>query len=215
MSTGALPDRVGRLEFPTAVGIVLALFVVPLLSVSGLVDGPLVGAAIKWVVVGLLLLIVVRFETEPLTSIGLVRPRLVDVGWALAVAVAGIAAFALTDPLVEALGLPTREGLAQPSLAVGLVAAITAGITEELLFRGYPIERLIDAGYGSIAAGAITWALFTVAHVGSGYPAGTLLQVAAAALVITAVYVRVRSLFPVVVGHVLIDVVGVLAYVFA
>ncbi|MFB1063780.1 lysostaphin resistance A-like protein [Natrinema sp. H-ect4] len=216
MALQVLPDDADRLARPaTVIGFVLALFVPPLLSTSGIDTGPLVGNAIKWAIVAILLVIVVRFESDSLTSIGFIRPRLRDIGWALFLIVAVVSVFALTDPLVTALGLPTEQGIAQPSLAVGIGSAITAGITEEIMFRGYPIERLIDAGYGPVAAGGLTWALFTVAHVGSGYPSGNLLQIAVAALIITVVYVRVRSLVPVILGHVVIDLVGVLAYVFS
>jgi|GEM_PF-760847 membrane protease YdiL (CAAX protease family) len=166
MALQVLPDDADRLARPaTVIGFVLALFVPPLLSTSGIDTGPLVGNAIKWAIVAILLVIVVRFESDSLTSIGFVRPRLRDIGWALFLIVAVVGVFALTDPLVTALGLPTEQGIAQPSLAVGIGSAITAGITEEIMFRGYPIERLIDAGYGPVAAGGLTWALFTVAHV--------------------------------------------------
>jgi len=83
------------------------------------------------------------------------------------------------------------------------------------MFRGYPIERLIDAGYGPVAAGGLTWALFTVAHVvrdtrpetcfrSRSRPSSSPWSTSASA----------RS-FPSSLGHVVIDLVGVLAYVFS
>lgn len=216
MDRHVVPDEVDRIaRLPTAAGFFLALFALPLLSMTDLVEGSMAVNALKWAIAGLLVLIVTRFESRSLASIGFVRPRLVDLGWAAALVVALVGVFALTGPVIEAFGLPVRQGIAQPTLVVGITTAVTAGITEEILYRGYPIERLIDAGYGSLAAGGLTWLLFTVAHFWSGYPVGNLLQIALAALVITAVYVRVRSLFPVVVGHVVIDIVGVLSFFFA
>ncbi|MFP4591124.1 MAG: CPBP family intramembrane glutamic endopeptidase [Halobacteriales archaeon] len=115
--------------------------------------------------------------------------------------------------MISALGLPTQEGIEPSTLLVGLIGAVTAGITEEVLFRGYPIERIIDGGFPPLAAGAATWALFTLAHAPT-YPLGNVVQLALVALVFTAAYIRLRSLFPVMVGHIVIDIVGVLAYVF-
>jgi len=215
MRLGLVPGDAQRLARPpTAVGLALALLALPVLAALPLDLGGLVGDGVKWLLLFALLGIVVVFEDEPLSSVGFVRPRALDLGWALLVAVLGVAAFVVTEPLVTALGLPVQEGIPQPSLAVGLVTVLTAGITEEVLFRGYPIERLLDAGYGPVAAGGITWGVFTVAHVPS-YPAGNLVQIGLVALAFTAVYARVRSLVPVVVGHVLLDLVGVLAYLYA
>jgi len=81
-----------------------------LLSTSGIDTGPLVGNAIKWAIVAILLVIVVRFESDSLTSIGFVRPRLRDIGWALFLIVAVVGVFALTDPLVTALRPADRAG---------------------------------------------------------------------------------------------------------
>lgn len=208
-------DPLERLARPsTAVGLLLALFALPLLVALPLEFGPLVGDGIKWLLVAALLWIVVVVEGRPLAAIGYRRPRLSDLGWALLVAVLGVGVFVASEPLITALGLPTREGIPQPSLAYGIASAVTAGVTEEILFRGYPIERLTDVGYGPLVAGGLTWGLFTLAHAPS-YPIGNLVQIALVALLLTAVYLRTRSLLPVVVGHVLIDLVGVLAYFFA
>ncbi|WP_247729806.1 CPBP family intramembrane glutamic endopeptidase [Halovivax limisalsi] len=212
MNAGLLPDDVDGLERPwTAIGLVLALFALPVLAALPVEIGALEGDLVKWLLVLILVVIVVRFEEQPLSSIGLRRPRLIDAARILAIVVLGVGVFVITDSIVSNFGLPVRDGISRPSLAVGLFSAITAGVTEEVLFRGYPIERLTDAGYTPLLAGTITWGLFTVAHAPS-YPAGTVLQIAVVAGLFTAVYVRTRSLFPVVIGHVLIDVVGVLAY---
>lgn len=208
-----VPRHAHRLAHPpTALGLILALFGLPLVAASNLVEGSLVGDAIAWSIAGVVLVIVVQFEREPLSSIGFVRPRLVDVGWAVALAVGAVGVFVATAPILDRLGVPTQQGLEQPSLVLGIVGAITAGVTEEILYRGYPIERLTDAGYHPLTAGALTWAVFSLAHAGSGYPVGNLVQISLASLLITAVYVRTRSLVPVVLGHIAVDVVGVLAY---
>jgi len=213
---GALaPADAGRLTRPaTVLGMVLALVALPLMAALPLDIGDLAAIALKWALVAAIVVIVLGFEGAPLSSIGVARPRLVDLGWTVAVAALGVGVFVATGPLVSALGLPVREGIPTPSLAIGIASAVTAGVTEEVLFRGYPIERLIDAGSSPLVAGGLTWAAFTVAHAPS-YPAGNLVQIGLVALLFTAVYVRTRSLVPVVAGHVLVDLVGVLASVYA
>jgi len=213
---GALASAdAGRLTRPaTVLGMVLALVALPLLAAVPLDIGDLAAIALKWVLVAAIVVIVLGFEGAPLSSIGVARPRLGDVGWTVAVAALGVGVFVATGPLVSALGLPVREGIPTPSLAIGIASAVTAGVTEEVLFRGYPIERLIDAGSSPLVAGGLTWAAFTIAHAPS-YPAGNLVQIGLVALLFTAVYVRTRSLVPVVAGHVLVDLVGVLASVYA
>lgn len=214
MGIGLVPENAQRLTRPpTVVGIAVALFAPPVLTALPIDGGELTSDIVKWLLVALLLGVVVALEGKSVSSVGFVRPRLADLAWTLAVAVLGVGVFVVTGPVITGMGLPVREGIPEPSLLYGLFSAFTAGVTEEILFRGYPIERLTDAGYGSIAAGGITWGLFTAVHAPS-YPAGNLLQIGLVGLVLTAVYVRTRSLLPVIVGHVAIDVVGVLVYLF-
>lgn len=208
-----------RLQAPedraTLVGLTLALFAPPALVTLPAVDTEVIGNVLKWILATAVLAIAVFWEDESLSSVGFVRPRLVEVLWILFLVIVSVAVFALTDPLINALGLPTQQDIEQPSLVYGLFTAFTAGVTEEILYRGYPVERLVTVGYRPVTAGAVTWLLFVFAHLLSGYPSGNLVQISIAALVITAVYVRTRSLFPVVVGHILVDAFGVLAFLYA
>jgi len=199
---------------PTAIGLFLALFLLPAIAASGLVEREIVGIAIKWIVALSVIVLVLLLEGESLVSIGIVKPRLSDLGWAGVVVVSVVGMFVATGPIINALGLPTELSASMPSLAVGIASAITAGITEEILYRGYPIERLIDAELGPLAAGGITWLLFTVAHFGAGIPLGNFIQVGLAGLIITTIYIHVRSLVPVMLGHVAVDTVGVLLFFF-
>ncbi|MFP4591123.1 MAG: hypothetical protein ACLFM8_06650 [Halobacteriales archaeon] len=75
---------------PTAAGLVLPLFALPALAALPLSFDGLVGDAIKWLILGAVLGTVIRGEGRSLSSIGADGPRVVDLGWAVAIAVLGV-----------------------------------------------------------------------------------------------------------------------------
>ena len=44
---------------------------------------------------------------------------------------------------------------------------VRAGVSEEVLFRGYPIERLQELTGSKLLALGLPWLVFTLAHAGS------------------------------------------------
>ncbi len=161
-----------------------------------------------WALALILLALVLFWERLPLASIGLRRPAWRDLAWGLLGFLLGALAFALTTPLVQALGLGnTGTGLTRlAGLSIPFRAAIvlTAGITEEILFRGYPIERLA-ALTGRLRLGAgIAYLVFVLLHLPFWGLGGTV-QIGLWSLIITWVYVRRRNLAPCVLMHVLND----------
>ncbi len=115
----------------------------------------------------LVLFVVVRWERLPLASVGLRRP-----GWMTFATAAGLIAATcfllplVTTPLIRALGQEgAATGVARLSALPSwflLFAGTTAGAVEELLYRGYAMERLhaitgrlwLGAGIAAIAFGA-------------------------------------------------------------
>ena len=105
-----------------------------------------------------------------LSSIGVRRPTLGTA--ALAVALLAVALFVLpmvTDPLVEWLGAERRDSVVR-ELAVlpiwfRVAAALTGGVIEETLYRGYAVGRLEALTGRRWLAGAMVVAVFTLAHV--------------------------------------------------
>jgi membrane protease YdiL (CAAX protease family) len=215
-------SSLGEIDFTTLrewrvaiVGVVIALFGLDLLDfvlpdVSAterplrwvLLVGP------HWLVMAAVLAIVVWVERRRLTSIGLKRPTLHDLGWGVVGFVVGVLTFAVSRPLVELLGLSaTGSGIQTlASLPVGIVVAlaVTAGIAEEVLFRGYPIERLA-ALTGNIWVGAVlTFVVFTVAHI-PFWGLGGALQIGGWTVVVTVLYVRRRNLPACILMHICND----------
>lgn len=179
----------------------------------GVGDLAVVRVAVQWTIALAVVALATRLEGRSLAALGFRRPGWVDLGYLLVTAVATLLVFVATGPLIESLGLPVRDGAtamsAGATLAVALLGAVTTGVVEEILFRGYPIERLIDATGSPLVAGAVTWGAFTLAHA-AYWPLGNLLQVSLAAAVLTGAYLRRRNLVPVVGAHVLVWAFAVL-----
>lgn len=170
--------------------------------------------AIYWLLVVATLAFVVLIEKRPLASIGWRKPRIVDmlIGFVFAVlTIAGLAALYLV--VLPALHLDETQSLNTLTAAPPwwlAISVVRAGVSEEVLFRGYPIERLKELTGSNAIAVILPLVLFALAHVG---PWGwTHLIVAGfGGAMFTVLYVWRRNLWVNIVAHVLVDAVGVIA----
>ena len=169
----------------------------------------LLGYTIMWGLAAAVIGVTRTGERRPLSSIGLrrlpARLALLAVGigvlLSLLVPVLSLAAHALAGTgkgaLVEvATGVP---------VAVLTLGVITAAVTEEVLFRGYALERLQELTGRWPLAGFISVGVFTLIHLpgwGAAHALGVALPLGAA---LTALYVWKRNLLLVMVVHLLID----------
>ena len=201
----------------TAGNVALAFLALPLFAAvanrTG-TDVPTVATiGVYWTAALVVTAVAVWGEGLSLADLGFRRPALVDLAYLAGTAVAILAVYAGTTPLVEALGLPVNEGTSAVGAGVGigvaLVHAATIGVVEEVLYRGYPIERLLAHTESSLVAGGVTWLAFTLVHA-LNWPLGSLLQTAIVAAVLTVVYLRRRTLVPVVGAHALVWILVVL-----
>ena len=185
---------------PTAVGILGILFTLGFaaLPISQWEDefasvGHLVGYELIWWAVVVAVLAYVRFaERRPVTSLGLRAPSVPDVLWAATVgvvSVAGVAGifFGLLPLLHLTEAQPLGRLLATP-LWWRLISSVRAAVAEELLFRGYALERLADLTGGLHIAAVISCLVFTVEHVGP-WGWGHLLIAGFGGLTLTLLYV--------------------------
>ncbi|WP_049927895.1 CPBP family intramembrane glutamic endopeptidase [Halopiger goleimassiliensis] len=210
--------RTGLAEMPvvTALTLVVALGALPALSYASeaLEFSQPLAMALQWLVLAAVLAVALGVEGLSPPSIGFRRPAWIDLGYLLGTAAVALLIYVATDPLVRALGLPLEAGTSGleelPSPLVGLAAAITTGVVEELLYRGYAIERLLAFTDSPLTAGGLTWIAFTLVHA-VVWPLGNLVQTAAVAALFVVVYLRRRTLVPVVGAHVLIWLLPVLA----
>lgn len=85
-----------------------------------------------------------------------------------------------------------------------ILIALTAGVTEELLFRGYAIERLSEISGSTTIGACAAYVIFVGLHAPFWGIGGTL-QIGVWSLLVTWLYVRRRTLVPCIVMHVLND----------
>ena len=211
--------RASRL--PSIVGLALALgwpfaFLAFSHAGSGNIADPNQDVAVlvrEWSVSGAVLAIILFWERLPLASVGLKIPRLADFGGMLMMIVVTF----VGNGVAMAFGSIFTNGHATPGAGViaGAAAipigmrfalAITAGICEEFLSRGYAIERLTALTGNRFVGAAIPCVLFTLGHVRLyGFSVG-LLPVFATAIAATVLYVWRRNLVVNIAMHALIDI---------
>ncbi|PSQ62308.1 MAG: CPBP family intramembrane metalloprotease [Halobacteriales archaeon SW_8_66_22] len=91
-----------------------------------------------------------------------------------------------------------------------LFAALTAGVTEELLFRGYAFERLEEWSDSDGVAAAVSTVVFVLLHRGETWSWQSVLRISQPAAITTALYARWRDLLALMTVHALNDAVGLL-----
>lgn len=174
----------------------------------------LLSDASKWTVFLTLCAYVVVVEGRPLSSL---TGRSLDPLSFVAVVGAGVfvlfATSAATTPLFDRFGVgDLSEGtsnLASLSRRHRLFVAFTAGVTEEALFHGYAIERLLEATGSPLLAGSVSFAAFTASHA-VGWDRGAVARIAVPALLTTVLYLLVRDVVALMAIHALNDAAGLL-----
>lgn len=122
------------------------------------IDAVLLNEIVVWILAFAIMLLVRFWEKRPLSSIGFVRPVWPGVRFGLLVVFGLLALAASAAAGIQALGVPVptepNEFILALPLWLQLCVSISAGFTEETLFRGYAIERATELT-GSRWLGAI------------------------------------------------------------
>lgn len=154
----------------------------------------------NWLAVAAILAFILIVERRPLSSVGIRRPSGSDLLWAAVFAGIGLAVSAAVAGLLPPMpssGMVLLMALPLPVI-VGIV--ITTATTEELLFRGYPVERLREVT-GSIWIGVtFSLLLFVLPHILFFGPTW-LLQQGTGVFLAYALYVWRRNLIASMVMH--------------
>lgn len=222
MTIGYMKEHL-KAKTPTAAAIVGLLVVVAAVVVTR-VFGVVVGDSLDmvtrraislgrmWGIAGVLVALVLYWEQRPLASIGLQRPTVKTIGLGVGGFIATLVVFTLLNPIINALGLGTTQeavGAYSPlPIWLTVILAVTAGITEEIIFRGYLLERIGEAT-GALWVGAVLSAIiFTLLHLPQ-WGGGATLQIGIWATIVTVYYVITRDLGAVILLHVLNDLLNI------
>jgi len=212
-----IPEK-GRSLARTA-GTIALLLVFQLPLAGYLVPGDSLAAqtgreAVFWVLVANLIAYVLFVERRPISSVGLKRPTWKSIAFGFAAGAIMVAGFAFIYMVIyPAVGLADKQGALEAVKATPLwfrvLVVIRAAVLEELYYRGFMIERLTEiTGFRWLAA-AISFSIFTIAHL--GYWGGAHLIVAAfGGAVLTGLYLFRRDLASNMIAHFLIDGIGFL-----
>lgn len=200
----------------TWVGLGLALIGVPAigtLELSSLANSEsaqfLVSDLIKWAVALGVLAVVVYGERASLGSIGLRWPSvgdlLIGVGIGLAAVIGGLVATGAAISIFDLVPPSVASAFGSMSFEQRLLIILTAVVTEEILWRGYPMERLAQVTGHMGTAAVLSGAVFVAVH----YPAwglvGAIPQVVFA-IALVGLYAWRRQLAACMAAHLVINV---------
>ena len=172
---------------------------------------------IWWTLIGLLLLYVQLGERRPLTSIGFRQPgtRNMLIGVAAGIVIlAGLAGIYFVifpalhfreDPQVTEVMI---QLLAKPRWW-RFILIFRGAVAEEILFRGYAIERLKELTGSVRVAGILSCTVFALEHLGFWSWSHAIIAAFAGA-VLTLLYIWRRNLWVNIVAHFVPDAIGLL-----
>jgi membrane protease YdiL (CAAX protease family) len=203
---------------PVILGLLLSL-VAPLLWVF--VIWPLAkpsmvaNEVVMWGLAFGVMALVVFWERRPLSSIGVRGLTWKDGLFALLLgAVLFVLIPILAITVARVTGGPVQSSavlgeLAKQSLFLRILMAFRAGVTEEILFRAYPIERM-EGLTGKVWIGAIvSLVIFTILHV-PGWGWTHVIVAGIPGLILTCLYIWKRNLIFNIVVHIFPDLIFLL-----
>jgi uncharacterized protein len=168
-----------------------------------------------WLIGLAIVLYVVAVEHRPLSSIGFRRPGWKTLVYAILASVVMIVAVVLTySVLFPLFGLKMNQNavasITKTPLWFQILIFLRAGVVEEILYRGYPIERVQELTGSKWIAALVSITVFVLAHLES-WGGAQLLVVSSGAIVLSLLYVWRRDLLCNMLAHFLVDLMGFLA----
>jgi membrane protease YdiL (CAAX protease family) len=170
--------------------------------------------AIWWTIVMLVLVYVRLIERRPLASIGLISMGVKDIfigiltGIIIVVGL-GVIYYGLFPALSLNEDNQVNQLIATPFLW-RFFSVIRAAVGEEILFRGYAIERLQEITGSKFAAAVFSCTIFTLEHVGP-WGWSHLLLAGFGGIILTVLYLWRRNLWVNIVAHFIVDGASFLA----
>ena len=190
--------------------IVFAIQSLPVLTTSlDKLSLTLMGFILVWILAILILLIVRRGEKKPYSSIGLRSIKGKEILIAMVIGVILSLSVPLLTLLVShfipAKGSGIGEVTSATSWWILLISVLTAGIVEEILFRGYLLERVNELSGSQWLAILISIVAFAMPHILSWNMAHVVGVVLPLGLILTGLYLWKRNLVFKWIVHIMID----------
>jgi membrane protease YdiL (CAAX protease family) len=165
-----------------------------------------VNLVFDWFVVLALALVVTRVEHRPLSSIGWRAPTRRQLGLA---AIAGVVLLCLAvvtaAPHGHGVGAHGFARLLALPLPERVALWISSAVSEEVVFRGFLIERTAEVTGALWAGGVVSSLAFAAAHVTYWGAAYAIIAILPGAVIFTLVYLRTRNLPACMVLHLIVD----------
>lgn len=170
----------------------------------------LVGLGLVWLVTVLLVVIVKFGEKKPLGSIGFqsisVKEALLAVGLGIVLSLAVPVLTLLASQLLPATGSDIEQVTATTAWWLLLLSILTAGVTEEVIFRGYLIERVTVISGKTALAVIVSVIAFVLPHIFSWNLAHVVGVVLPLGILLGLLYLWKRNLVFNIIVHIVIDV---------
>jgi len=167
------------------------------------------GLFVMWFLAVAVVLLTLWAEKRPLSSIGWESPTvkltLIGVGLGVLLSLTVPALSVLSGMMIPSDEAGSIESAVQISGFIMLAGVITAGITEEILYRGYAMERLLDWTGSKWISSIISLVFFTVLHISGwnmAHIVGVVIPLGAAMI---ALYWWKRNLILVIIVHIVIN----------
>lgn len=165
---------------------------------------------IEWLIV-LAVMLGIRREKSSVASIGLVRPKLIDLPTAIIFLIGANFVLMPLEMILSAIGLPVSQNVnllvehAGQSFWWWLALSVTAGFCEEVAFRGYIFTRIrgiFPGGGWALAVGVSSFA-FAAGH---GYQGvGGLILLFFLGAMFCGLFIYTKSLWPAILAHFIQD----------
>lgn len=164
------------------------------------------GLIFQWVIVIILFLIIFYWEKKPIRSIGIKKISIKDIIWVVLVLFICFVGYFFSTIIIEKMGLTAQNNYYSDMLilpiSIIIFSILTTSITEEIIFRGYLIERFNLLTNHLFLAAAISYFIFVLYHLPFWGVGGTI-QVAIWAIPVTFLYVYTRNLTSCIIVHII------------
>ncbi|MBF8962678.1 CPBP family intramembrane metalloprotease [Pontibacter sp. FD36] len=209
VKTKSQPQVKTKIPVATVSGVVLALLgPTMLVLLASYLKLGFIGSELFFWGLTLAILIIVRvWERKPFSSIGFQRFTLKDAGWAIVFAAALFLSFPVIYGTLIWLEVPVATEMfkAIGALPVPILCllALRAGVTDEILNRGFLIERLLLITNNKVVAAVLPLLIFIMSHLAWGV--AHLLFVTVGGILLTLLYFWKRNLWLNIICHFVVD----------